>query len=121
MGLSPLTRIVTNLERHLLSLSNRDFAAHTHATRADLLQDLVVGQFTPGRYGHERSNLRTSADAEQLATRPPNHPGEMLLAPGLFRFPGHRHENARAATRMVEEDNLFERTRAQFPVLAELE
>ena len=29
MGLSPLTRIVTNLERHLLSLSNRDFAAHT--------------------------------------------------------------------------------------------
>ena len=35
MGLSPLTRIVTNLERHLLSLSNRDFAARAHPARTD--------------------------------------------------------------------------------------
>jgi len=45
VGLSPLTKIVTNPERHLLSLSNRDFAAHTHPAFADGFEDLVVGEF----------------------------------------------------------------------------
>ena len=39
MGLSPLTRIVTNLERHLLSLSNRDFAARSLPARTFQLKD----------------------------------------------------------------------------------
>lgn len=51
MGLSPLTRIVTNLERHLLSLSNRDFAARTHATGADLFEDAVVGESVTDHVG----------------------------------------------------------------------
>ena len=57
MGLSPLTRIVTNLERHLLSLSNRDFAARTHPALADLLQDLVVGE---GLAEHWRNSVRSA-------------------------------------------------------------
>jgi hypothetical protein len=45
VGLSPLTRSVTViLERHLLSLSNRDFAARTHAPSANEGKDLIRTQ-----------------------------------------------------------------------------
>jgi len=44
VGLSPLTRSVTViLERHLLSLSNRDFAARTHAAASELFENRVMG------------------------------------------------------------------------------
>ena len=55
MGLSPLTRIVTNLERHLLSLSNRDFAARAHPAFAEELEDFVMGELVTGFERHDRS------------------------------------------------------------------
>jgi hypothetical protein len=36
-------------------------------------------------------------------------------------FPIHRHADAGAAARVIEEDYFFERTRIELPVLAELE
>ena len=49
MGLSPLTRSVTViLERHLLSLSNRDFAARAHTTLTDFSEDPVMKENPSG-------------------------------------------------------------------------
>ena len=52
MGLAPLTRIVTNLERHLLSLSNRDFAARPHAALAERAENAVGIQTGVGGKQH---------------------------------------------------------------------
>ena len=52
MGLAPLTRIVTNLERHLLSLSNRDFAARTHPARTNTGENLIRTETRTRLEGH---------------------------------------------------------------------
>ncbi len=65
MGLSPLTRIVTNLERHLLSLSNRDFAARSHPALANGLENLVVGEFVTRLERHSVDDVTTMLDDGQ--------------------------------------------------------
>ena len=63
MGLSPLTRIVTNLERHLLSLSNRDFAAHSHPALTDGFHDDVGTEAIVQAQSHGRESDSTRSVA----------------------------------------------------------
>ncbi len=43
---------MTNLERHLLSLSNRDFAARTHPAFTNRSEDLEMAELRAGSQRH---------------------------------------------------------------------